>query len=479
MKLLYVAAEADPFFKTGGLGDVAYALPKKLAQDPTFDVRVVLPYYRQMPSHFQEQMEDLGYFYFNLSWRHVYCGIKSLKRDQITYYFIDNQSYFYRDHLYGEWDDGERFAYFQKAVIEMLPIIQWIPNIIHCNDWQTGMIPALLVDSYQDQPIYQSIRKVLTIHNLRFQGNYDPVMLPDVFGMSWGTFKEDGLRHHDQLSYLKAGISYSDRVTTVSPSYAQEIQTPAFGEGLDSTLRYNQWKLSGIINGIDQDQLDPAKDPALDYPYSVEDLSGKVKNKLKLQAELSLEEDARIPLIAMVSRLTDQKGCDLILACLDQLMTKDLQLVILGTGDPYFEDCFKEKALQYSNKFNVQIRFSSEFASQLYAASDIFLMPSAFEPCGLSQMIAMRYGSLPLVHETGGLKDTVEAYNCYTGSGYGFSFEDYRPEVFYHCLEQALLIYDYEPEIWQSLVQKAMTQDFSWDKPAQKYKELYRSLLAE
>ncbi|MGF3112444.1 glycogen synthase GlgA [Facklamia sp. P9177] len=477
MKILYASAEAAPFFKTGGLGDVASALPKELAKEPELDVRVVLPFYSQMANEYAQQLEEIAHFRFQLGQRNVYCGIKQLKDHGVTYYFIDNLAYFDRASLYGEWDDGERFAYFSTAIIEMLEVINWIPEIIHCNDWQTAMIPALLIDRYHWKESLKNIRKVLTIHNLRFQGIYDASMLSNVFGTGFNTFTDDGLKYHNNMNYLKGGINFADRVTTVSPTYAQEILTPEFGEGLDAVLRRNEWKLKGIINGIDLEINNPKTDSYLPYHYDQSDLSNKAKVKSYLQRQLTLKQDNQIPLIGIVSRLTDQKGLQLVEQIMDDLLQQNVQMVILGTGDQHFEDSFRYFEQKYPDQLRACIQFDLGLAQQIYAASDIFLMPSAFEPCGLSQMIAMRYGTLPLVHEIGGLKDTVEAYNKYTGQGTGFSFKGFNRDNLLFTINMALDIFINQKEVWQKLVKQAMGKDFSWTAPAKAYKAVYDELL--
>lgn len=479
MKILFASAESAPFFKTGGLGDVTYALPKELAKQEGVDVRVVLPYYQQMPASFRDQVQEIAHFSFKLGWRQAYCGIKHLYLDQVHYYFIDNQSYFYRQSLYGEWDDGERFAFFSTAIIEMLEVIDWIPDILHVNDWQTAMVPALLVDRYHWKQSLRNIRKVLTIHNIRFQGVYDPSMLSEVFGTGYNLFTEDGVRFGNQMNYLKGGINFSDRVTTVSPTYAQEIQTEAFGEGLAGTLRHNQWKLRGIVNGIDTQLNDPQTDPAIAAHFSSQDLRGKRTNKQALQARLGLPDREDLPILAMVSRLTDQKGCQLLEPILHRLLNQPLQVVILGTGEARFEHAFRHFEAHYPDRMRACIQFDVDLAQQIYAGSDLFLMPSAFEPCGLSQMVAMRYGTLPIVHETGGLKDTVQPFNQYSHEGTGFTFYQYDAVTLFDTIQRALAVYQDHPSVWRKLQVQAMSQDFSWHGPCQEYLTLYRELLSE
>lgn len=478
MKVLFASGEAAPFFKTGGLGDVAYALPKEMVKQG-LDVRVVLPNYSQMPAKYQEQLTELAHFRFQLGPKNVYCGIKTLALEGVTYYFIDNLSYFDRTGIYGEWDDGERFGYFATAIIEMLEVIDWIPDIIHCNDWHTAMVPVLLVDRYHWKEKLQGIRKVFTVHNMRFQGIYEPHILESVFGTGHNTFTEDGLKFFDLVNFMKGAINFSDRITTVSPTYAEEIKTPAFGEQLDEALRYNSWKLSGIINGIDYDLNNPETDPLIPHHFSIDDVSGKALNKKALQAKTGLPERDDVPLIGIVSRLTDQKGFQLVEEVLEELLQQDIQVVVLGTGDPQFEQSFRYFEMQYPDKIRSLIMFDLELAQLIYAGSDLFLMPSAFEPCGLSQMMSMRYGTLPLVHETGGLRDTVEPYNQYTGAGTGFSFDIFSSRVMAETIYRALDVYKNHPAHWQQLVKQAMSRDFSWEKPAKAYIDLYQELLDE
>ncbi|TLQ48812.1 glycogen synthase GlgA [Ruoffia tabacinasalis] len=478
MKVLFASAEAAPFFKSGGLGDVAAALPKELVKQGV-DIRVVLPNYTKMPEKYKSQLKEHSHFRFQLGNKNVYCGIKTLSHDNVMYYFIDNLSNFDRPDLYGEWDDGERFAYFSTAIIEMMEVVDFIPDIVHCNDWQTAMIPVMLVDRYHWKDALKSIRKVITIHNIRFQGIYDPSILTNVFGTSFNTFTDDGVKYHDLVNYLKGGINFSDRVTTVSPTYANEITTPEFGEGLDDVIRHNRWKLRGIINGIDYDSNNPETDPLIPHHFSIEDLSGKAKNKLELQRRLGLPENPDVPIIGMVSRLTDQKGFQLIEEKLNDLLQQDVQVVLLGTGEEQFENSFRYFEDVYRDKMRSCIMFDVELAQMIYASSDMFLMPSAFEPCGLSQMMAMRYGTLPIVHETGGLVDTVQAYNQFTGEGTGFSFSPFNAQTMMDVINLALLIYRNDQETWNQLVEQAMKSDFSWKGPAQDYINLYEELLNE
>jgi len=475
MKLLFAAAECAPFFKTGGLGDVIGTLPKVLAKE-NVETAVVLPYFTKMSDTYKKQLEDVLHFEVNVGWRKQYCGVKKITIDEVTYYFIDNLYYFDREELYGYYDDGERFAYFQMAVIELMEKIDFIPDILHVNDYHTAMIPFLLKEKYHWIKAYRNIRTVLTIHNIQFQGQYGPQILPDLFGMGTERYEDGTLRLGDALNFMKAGILYADKVTTVSPSYAEEIQTPEFGCGLEVILRMEAGKLSGILNGIDYELNDPETDPALDVHYSVENLTGKQQNKVAMQKLMGLDVNTSVPLIAVVSRLTYQKGFHLLLDEFENLLQMDVQFILLGTGDPDFERGFTEIAQRYPTKSTVVIDFDTKLAQQMYASADIFLMPSAFEPCGLSQMIAMRYGTIPVVHEIGGLKDTVTPFNPVEGTGTGFGFQEYSSFRLIECIKKAIELYEFSPETWQKLVQAAMTQDFSWTRSCHKYLDMYQQL---
>jgi len=478
MKILFAAGESAPFFKTGGLGDVVGALPKELCKEG-YDVRVILPLYGTMPQKYKDQLEDVLHFQLNMGWKYAYCGVKKLVLDGVIHYFIDNESYFLRDQCYGYWDDGERFGFFSMAVCEVMEKVDFIPNIIHAHDWHVAMIPPLLVHKYHWISAYKSIRKIITIHNLRFQGTYDPVVLDSIFGMGYYGYKEDGLQYHDRINYLKGGINYSDRVTTVSPSYANEIQTPEFGEGLDDVLRYNGWKIRGIINGIDYDLNNPATDPLIPYPFDESSIDLKKKNKTALQEKLGLTVDEDIALLGMVTRLTDQKGISLLIDGIHEMMNKKVQVVVLGTGDPEYEQALTDLSHRYPDRVRAVVDFDLALAQNIYAGSDIFLMPSAFEPCGLSQMMSFRYGSIPLVHETGGLKDTVIPFNPITGEGTGFSFWNFSVQAMLEVLDVALEVYYDNPKQWKELVHKAMNLDFSWNTSVALYSELYKELLQE
>ncbi|WP_125588182.1 glycogen synthase GlgA [Companilactobacillus jidongensis] len=475
-KVLFAAAEAAPFYKTGGLGDVSLALPKALIQDGV-ELRVVIPYYKKLfPDKYRSEIKELMYFQVQVGNQSKYCGIKTLKLDGIQYYLIDNEEYFGRDGIYGYWDDGERFAFYQLAICEMLEKVNYIPNVIHCNDWHTAFIPVLLKDKYNWIDSYRHIKTVLTIHNIQFQGIYDPVVLESLFGIGTETFDEGSVEYYGNVNFMKGGIYYADAVTTVSPSYAQEIQTPEFGENLDGILQDNSYKLQGIVNGIDTQVYDPATDPNIYSHYQVDDMTNKTKDKHALQKSLGLPQ-VDVPIFAVVSRLTRQKGMDLLLAALnDFLHNHDAQVIVLGTGDPDLENGFRGYQDAFPDKFVAAIEFDVKLAQQIYAGSDVFVMPSAFEPCGLSQMMAMRYGSIPLVHSVGGLRDTVKPYNHFTDEGTGFGFDDYRASVLGKMMNKAYDIYHDDPKTWQKIRFQGMKQDFGWQKSARKYRQLYQEL---
>lgn len=475
MKLLFAATECAPFFKSGGLGDVMGALPKELAKKG-HEVRVVLPYFAQlMPDQYKDALEDVVNFTVKVGWRNQYCGIKQLLKDDVTYYFIDNEYYFNRDGLYGYGDDAERFAYFQLAAIEMMEVVEYIPDIFHVNDWQTAVIPVLLKDKYAWKVKMRDIKTVLTIHNLMFQGVHDQYVLGDLFGIGYDAFHEHGLKYHNDVNFLKGGIYYSDLVTTVSPTYAQEIQTPEFGMGLHEDLQKNNHKLVGLLNGIDYDTYDPAVDETIPATFTMDDLSGKKKNKAALQERVGLPQEEEIALIGIVTRLDEQKGIQLIIDSIDELMNfRSVQIVLLGTGKPYYEDAFRHFTTKYPDRFKGIIDFDVNLAQLIYAGSDMFLMPSAFEPCGLSQMNSMRYGTLPIVHEVGGLADTVKPYHHVTGEGTGFSFYGFDVQTLLNTIDHALTIYYDFPKQWDQLIMQAMSEDNSWKSAAKSYEERYK-----
>lgn len=476
MKIMFVAAEGAPFAKTGGLGDVIGALPKSLVKKG-HEVAVVLPYYDVVANKFGNQAENVLYFYTNVGWRHQYVGVKRIVRDGVTFYFIDNEQYFHRGQVYGEWDDGERFAFFQIAALELMEKVNFIPDILHVHDYHTAMIPYLLKEKYHWINAYKGIKTVFTIHNIEFQGQFDSSMLHELFGVGYERYADGTLRWNDCLNWMKAAVLYADRVTTVSPSYAEEIKTPAFGKGLDQIMRMEAGKLVGIVNGIDTELFNPETDKLIPYHFSANDLTGKKRNKLALQERLGLPVREDVPLIGMVSRLTDQKGFDLVVNELHNILQNDVQIVLLGTGYAAYENAFSWFGQAYPDKVSANITFDLGLAQQIYASSDMFLMPSAFEPCGLSQMMSMRYGTLPIVSEVGGLRDTVQPYNAFDKTGTGFSFGEFSGYWMSKTIEMALEVYYDYPEDWKQLQYNAMTRDFSWDTASEAYVDLYYKTL--
>ena len=472
--VLFVASEAAPYIRTGGLGDVAGALPQALVKEG-LDVRVVLPLYSDIPDKLRQTLSFVTYTYVPLAWRNQYCGVYEGEANGVKYYFIDNEYYFKRGGLYGHYDDGERFAFFSKAVLEMLMLIDFRPAVIHCNDWQTALVPVFLDCFYRGNSIYADIKTVYSIHNIEFQGQYDSHMASDVLGIPEA--RRQLLEYAGACNYMKGGIECADRVTTVSPTYAGEIMDSYYAYGLEDILRNRAYKISGIINGIDVSDYDPKTDKALFAPYSVVDLSGKEVNKEAFLRLISLQYVKTRPLIAMITRLTSQKGLDLVLAVAEELLAADVQLVVLGMGDWKYETRLKDLEHRYGNKLRVIINFSRDLASKLYAASDIFLMPSKFEPCGLSQMIAMRYGSVPVVRETGGLKDTVEPFNPETKTGVGYTFKTFNAQDMLWAIWRAVDAYYNNKEDWNIVMKNGMTRDFSWANSAKRYAELYKSLI--
>lgn len=473
----FAASEAAPFFKAGGLGDVAGALPQALERENGVEMKVILPLYASMPDQFRQHLRNVENFTVKVGWREQYCGIKTLHHAGVDYYFIDNEYYFGRSALYGYEDDGERFAFFSQAIIEAMDQLNEYPDLIHCNDWHTAVIPVLLKDKYGWSEKFDQIKTVLTIHNLQFQGIYDQFVLSDWFGIGYNAFHYHGLEFYNQVNLLKGGIYYSDQVTTVSPNYAKEIMTPEFGNGLEGALKDNAWKMHGILNGLDTEVYDPKTNPALAYHYSVEKKENKKKNKQFLHNKVGLPEKEETLLIGIVTRLTEQKGIQLLQPLFDRLSKRDLQIVILGTGERWMEEMVWNAQNRYPEKIKSILAFDSTLAQQIYAGADLFLMPSAFEPCGLAQMNAMVYGTLPLVHETGGLFDTVIPYNSVTGAGDGFSFYEFNPEIMLQMIDHALFVFKEEKEQWEIMMDRAMQKDFSWKKAAGKYLNLYQTAI--
>lgn len=474
-KILMCSSEVAPFAKTGGLGDVVGALPQALAK-LGHDVRVVLPKYGCIPQQYKDAMEFKFFLYIPLGWRRKYCGVFELVKDGVTYYFIDNEYYFGDPYLY-KWNDLERFAFFDKACLEILRSLDFKPDILHCHDWQTGMIPVLLNAYFVRDAFYQGIKTVFTIHNLRYQGIYSMDIVADFFSLDKGFFTDDKLEFHGCANLLKGGITYSDYVTTVSPTYAEEIKTHMGGERLDGLLSARSNNLYGIINGIDVKEYNSKTDPLIYENFDLRNLVSKKKqNKVRLQEQLGLPVDPEKAVIGIVSRLVDQKGFDIIADAMGELMSLDIQLVVLGTGDHKYEELFRQNAWYHPDKVSANITFSNDLAHKIYAGCDMLLMPSMFEPCGLSQMIAMAYGTIPLVRETGGLKDSVQPYNEFTNEGNGFSFYPYNAHDMVHTLRMALNHFA-NKEVWVPLMKRAMKTDFSWNASAKKYDEMYRNLL--
>ena len=475
MKILFAASEVAPFVKTGGLADVAGSLPAALATHG-HDVRVILPLYSDIGEEWREQMTFVDHFHFPLSWRNSYCGLFQLKRGDVTYYFVDNEYYFKRHSLYGHFDDGERFAYFSRAVIEAPDHLDWAPDIIHCNDWQTGLVPIYLLEARRRFPCLAETKSVFTIHNIEYQGRYDKSILGDVFGLDSSYFREDMLAYYGDVNLIKGAIYAADYVTTVSPTYAKELQYSFYAHGLEGVIADNYHKISGILNGLDVQHNNPATDPILAVPYSPEDLTGKAFCKATLQQECGLEPCPDVPIIACISRLVTHKGYDLITSAFPRIMEQNVQFVILGTGDWGIEAFFRSAAQRYPGRVSANLLYSAELSSKIYAGADMLLMPSISEPCGLAQMIAMRYGTVPIVRLTGGLKDSVPSYNPDTGDGLGFTFGNITVGDMLSAVQRALNLYETEPIKWRQLMKKGMEVDLSWDKSALAYEEIYHKL---
>ncbi|MCL6605359.1 MAG: glycogen synthase GlgA [Paenibacillus sp.] len=473
MKVLFAAAEAHPFIKTGGLADVIGALPKAL-KSAGVDVRVILPKYRGISEKFKSQMEPVAVVDVPVGWRNQYCGIERIVLDGIPIYFIDNEYYFgARDGIYGYMDDGERFAFYNRAVLECLPAIGFQPDVLHCHDWHAAVIPMLLQGHYRHNPFYAEMRTVFTIHNLLYQGVFPYEVLDGLLGLGSSYF--NGVEYYGNVNYMKGGIVYSDHVTTVSPTYSEEIRTPYYGYGLEGLLSARSEHLSGIVNGIDTKSYNPANDSQIFSRYRT-NLAKKTENKIGLQKELGLPIAPHIPMVAMVTRLVDSKGLDLITRILDELLYyDDIQFVLLGTGDEIYERWFREAAWRYPTKLSSQILFNDGLSRKIYAASDFFLMPSKFEPCGISQLLALRYGSIPVVRETGGLNDTVQPYNELTGEGNGFTFTDYNAHDMMFTLRRAVSFYN-KPEHWKQVTKNAFAGDYSWNVSAQQYIDIYKKI---
>jgi len=477
VNVLFVATEGVPFIKTGGLADVVGSLPKELVKQGVH-TRVILPKYGTISPQYQEQMSLVCEKEVVLGWRKQECKLWKLEEKQVVFYFVENDYYYNRENLYGYFDEAERFSYFCRAVLELLPELDFKVDVLHCHDWQTGLIPLYLKDQYIHREGYSALRTVFTIHNLQYQGVFEPSVLNDIVEVDRRHFTSDGFEFYGQVNFMKAGLVYSDLLTTVSKTYANEVKTSFYGESLDGLLCRRENDLVGIVNGIDYESYDPKDDPALIYHYDAsmtieEILRFKQKNKMALQTELGLPIDENVPMLSMVTRLVSQKGLDLVERVIEELLGQNLQLVVLGTGEERYERLFKVMAAKYPEKLSAQIQFDDGLARRIYAGSDLFLMPSKFEPCGIGQLIALRYGTVPIVRETGGLVDTVQTYNEFTDEGYGFSFSNYNAHDMLYTIQKAVSTYQ-QREKWGNLVLKGMKKDFSWSESAIQYSRLYR-----
>lgn len=479
MNILFTASECVPFVKTGGLADVVGSLAPVLAKKG-HDVRVMMPMYTAIGQEWQEKMQFQLHFDVQLGWRRQYCGIHMLKKDGVIYYFLDNKYYFGRSYIYGlGGDEYERFGFFCRAVLNALPLLEFQPDILHAHDWQSGMIPALMKIQYAHLPFYAGIRSIFTIHNLQYQGIFGIKEVQDVLGLGDGLWSADKLECFGCANFMKAGLVYSDAISTVSPSYAEEITTAYYGERLDGLIRSRRDSLYGVLNGIDVQEYDPETDPMINANYSREDLGGKAENKRRLQQELGLEVNEDIPLIAMVGRLTNQKGLDLVDCVLSDFMDENVQLAVLGMGDARYTNLFSWAEQQHRGKIAARFAMDHELAHKLYAGADFFLMPSLFEPCGLSQMIAMRYGTVPIVRETGGLRDTVLSYNEFEGKGNGFTFLNYNAHDMLAVIRRALYYFKKEKDVIHTLRVRGMEGDYSWAHSAQEYLAIFSKLVKQ
>jgi len=476
VKVMFAVSECVPFIKSGGLADVAGSLPKELVKQGT-EVTIIMPKYRDIPEKLLKDLEKVMDFRVQVGWRNQYCGIEKLEQDGITFYFIDNEYYFKRPGLYGYFDDGERFSFFNRAVLESLSYLSYYPDIIHCHDWHTAMIPFLLNVDYKWRREYSQIKTVFTIHNLQFQGIMPRGALGDMLNLNDDYFTTDQLEFYGNVNFMKAALIASDKITTVSPTYMNEIQTDYYGEKLNQLLHLRQSDLNGIINGIDEEVYNPATDDVIIQKYSNTNISGKVQNKLEVQKLFGLKEDASIPMISMITRLTSQKGLELVRHVFHEIMEEDVQFLVLGTGDAEFENFFREMEFKYPDKCKAYIGFDESLAHKIYAGADLFLMPSKFEPCGLGQLIALQYGNIPIVRETGGLNDTVFSYNELTNSGNGFSFTNFNAHDMLYTIRRALQFY-HDKDVWSTIVKNAMTMDNSWAQSAFKYNQLYAELIS-
>ncbi|MBR3569409.1 MAG: glycogen synthase GlgA [Oscillibacter sp.] len=478
MKILYVTSEAAPFAKTGGLGDVAGSLPPALAKEGA-EVAVAMPLYRRVRDRFGDQLTFECYDYVDLAWRHIYCGLFSMKKDGVTWYFFDNEQDFDRPELYGYLDDGERYAFFSRAVVRMLDRLAFWPEVISANDWQTALVPIYLKDDGVREDRYRSIKTVFTVHNIEYQGRFNPYVLGDLFGLDPGWVQDGTMLMDGDLNLLKGAILSADAVTTVSPTYANELKMAYFAHRLESIMRQCEYKLHGVLNGIDTTAFDPATDDRIAYNYSVKDMSGKAKDKAELQRMLGLREDPDMPIVGLVSRLVSHKGLDLVCEVIHDMMGLPMQLVMLGKGDQKYEEFFRWAGQQYQGRMAVVLDYNEELSMAIYSGADLFLMPSRSEPCGLSQMIAMRYGTVPVVRETGGLRDTVQPYDALRDAGNGYSFANYSSGDMLYVLRAAVYLYKDYPEAFARLRRRAMESDFSWERSANAYLSIYAGLRGE
>ncbi len=477
MKVLFVSSESYPFIKTGGLGDVAYALPKAL-KSIGVDVKIIIPKYLQIPEFYKEQMDPVDMFSVSVGWRNQYCGVHHLEFDNLDFYFVDNEYYFKRENAYGYFDDAERFSFFSRATIEFIKRMNFLPDIIHVNDWHSSLVPAYLKMEDCIHLDKEKIKTVITIHNLKYQGRFSKDVLQDVAGLPEYMMNPDGIEFYGDVNFMKAGLNYADYITTVSPSYADEIKTTYFGEKLDGVLNKRSDKFEGILNGIDYQIYSPSSDKNIFENYDIDSIEKKSINKLELQKILGLPQDESIMMIGMVTRLVSQKGLDLVAHVMKEILDLNVQFVLLGTGDEKYHNTFHYYSITYPQKCSVKLVFDNTLAQRIYAASDLFLMPSEFEPCGIGQLISLRYGTLPLVRETGGLKDTIIPYDKNKLTGNGFSFANYNAHEMLHVIEYALSIYN-DKKTWNKLVKNAMKMDFSWENSAKEYLRVYKSLLEE
>ena len=475
MKILFATSEAVPFCKTGGLADVAGSLPQALAAAGN-EVQVILPLYQKVADNWKDQMTFICNIEVPLGWRRVYCGLFRLDKDGVIWYFVDNEYYFKRDTLYGHYDDGERFGFFSRAIVSLLPALEFMPEVIHCNDWQTALVPIYLKDECVRWEEIRSIKTVFTVHNIEYQGRYGKETLEDLFGLAPGWFADGTIAMDGDVNLLKGALMTTDAITAVSPTYAQELRHAFFAHGMESVMQMNAGKLHGVLNGIDMVRYDPNKDPDLDNHYSASRMAGKAKCKEKLQKQMGLPTEANVPVIGIVGRLVSHKGLDLIRFVFDQIMELNCQFVILGSGDKEYEAFFEQKRAQYPDRMAIFRGYNEPLAMQIYAGADLLLMPSKSEPCGLAQMIAMRYGTVPIVRETGGLKDTVHAYEAWCGAGNGFTFADYNAGDMLFVIRQAVDLYVNNPTAFKALRKAGMTEDFSWKRSAEAYNEIYRTI---